>query len=143
MGSMREQRNPTYYRAVARSVGVPEFWIEDAVQDIALATWKDGKCDDVLAIRREAIDAARRYGVYSRSGKRRTVHVPLEAAAQVGMPPDERCEVIHAMRIVVSTLTKKQRRALRRRMQKLPMTNSDSARATAARKKLRRVLAGD
>lgn len=140
---MKEQRDPTYYRAVARAMGVPEFWIEDAAQDIALATWRDGKPGDVLAIRREAIDAARRYGTYARGGKRKLAYVPLEAAARMGEPPDESFEIIQAVKTVFGSLTPKQRRALKRRIERLPMTNSDSARASAARRKLRKELAGE
>jgi hypothetical protein len=138
---MKEQRDPTYYRAVARAMGVPDFWIEDAAQDIALATWRDGKPGDVLAIRREAIDAARRYGNYSRSGRRRPAQVPLEAASEMGSLPDHTFELVQTMKILLGGLTIKQRRALRRRIERLPMTNSDSARASAARRKLRRQLA--
>jgi hypothetical protein len=123
-------------------MGVPEFWIEDAAQDIALATWRDGKPGDVLAIRREAIDAARRYGKHSR-GKAKPTCVPLDAAAQIGEPPDESFEVMQAMKNVFGSLTPKQRRALRRRIERLPMSNSDSARASAARKKLRKELSGE
>jgi len=140
---MKEQRDPKYYRAVARAMGVPEFWIEDAAQDIALATWRDGKPGDVLAIRREAIDAARRYGTYARGGKRKLAYVPLEAAAQLGEPPDESFEVLQTMKTVFGALTPKQRRALKRRIERLPMSNSDSARASAARRRLRKELAGE
>jgi hypothetical protein len=140
---VNEQCHPSYYRAVARSVGVPEFWIDDAAQDIALATWRDGKPTDVLAIRRKAIDAARRYGDYARGGRRKLAQVPLEAAAQVGEPPDERFMLLQTMRTLFASLTLKQRRALRRRIERLPMSNSDSARATAARRKLRKELIGD
>lgn len=140
---MMEQRNPAYYRAVARAMGVPEFWIEDAAQDIALNTWRDGKPQDVLAIRREAIDAARRYGVYSRGGKRKPAQLPLEAAATVSEPPDESYELLQTMKSLFISLTPKQRRALRRRIDRLPMSNSDSARATAARKKIRKELSGE
>jgi hypothetical protein len=140
---MKEQRDPTYYRAVARAMGVPEFWIEDAAQDIALATWRDGKPGDVLAIRREAIDAARRYGMYARGGRRKLAHVPLEAASQLGEPPDESFEIMQMVKTVFGSLTPKQRRALRRRIERLPMSNSDSARASAARRKLRKELAGE
>jgi hypothetical protein len=140
---MKEQRDPTYYRAVARAMGVPEFWIEDAAQDIALATWRDGKPGDVLAIRREAIDAARRYGAYARGGKRKPSHLPLEAELQVSSPTDECFDFMHAVKYVFLSLTPLQRRALRRRIERLPMSNSDSARASAARKKLRKELAGE
>jgi hypothetical protein len=124
-------------------MGVPDFWLEDATQDIALATWRDGKPGDVLAIRREAIDAARRYGNQARGGRRKPSHVPLEAAAQLGEPPDQRFEIMQAVKSVFGSLTPKQRRAIKRRIERLPMSNSDSARASAARRKLRKELAGE
>jgi hypothetical protein len=137
------RQSPRYYRAVARSVGVPEFWIEDATQDIALAAWKDGKLNDPLAIRREAIDAARRYGPVSRHGTRRPTLVPLDAIDNVAMPSTEAVELAETMRSAFDVLTIKQRRALRRRLEELPMSSLDSAHASAARRKLRKELAGD
>jgi hypothetical protein len=140
---MQERRSPqSYYRAVARSVGVPEFWVEDAAQDIALATWRDGKPDDATAIRREAIDAARRYGPYTRRGNRRPLLLSLDAAAEIGETFAESLELKGAMSQAFGAMTHRQRRALRRRLDKLPMTSLDSAHASAARRKLRQELAG-
>jgi hypothetical protein len=59
----------------------------------------------------------------------------------MGSLPDHTFELVQTMKILLSGLTIKQRRALRRRIERLPMTNSDSARASAARRKLRRQLA--
>lgn len=139
---MREQRWPNYYRAVARSVGVPEFWIDDAGQDIALATWRDGKQHDPTAIRREAIDAARRYGPYSRRKVLRPQSIPLEAVADMPHETPDALELRDAMSSAFGELTPKQRLALRRRLQRLPMSSLDSAHASAARRKLRRELGG-
>lgn len=140
----RQQRTPRYYRAVARSVGVPDFWLEDATQDIAFAAWRSGKAHDPLAIRRSAIDAVRRYGPFNRYGTRRPALVPLEAAA--GVQGDRHEDALHlrnAMASALGRLTAKQRRALRRRLDSLPMSDLDSAHATAARRKLRKELTGD
>ncbi len=139
----RPQRRPAYYRAVARAVGVPEFWLDDATQDIALATWRDGKAHDVTAIRREAIDAARRYGPYTRYGNRRPTFVPLDAAHEMGVPFGERYELRTSLRNALDELTDKQREAIGRRVEQLPMTSLDSAHASAARRKLKKELAGD
>jgi len=129
-----------YYRAVARSVGVPEFWLDDATQDIALATWRDGKANDATAIRREAIDAARRYGPYTRRGHKRPVYVSLDAANDVTATFAEALELRAVMSDAFEAMTLRQRRALRRRLENLPMTSLDSAHASAARRKLRAQL---
>lgn len=140
---MRAQKKPSYYRAVARAVGVPDFWLDDATQDIALATWRDGKPDDVTAIRREAIDAARRYGPFTRYGSRRPQFVPLDAAHEMGVPFGERYELRVSLRKALELLTGKQRNAIDRRVKQLPMTSLDSAHASAARRKLKKELASD
>jgi hypothetical protein len=121
-------------------VGVPEFWLDDAMQDIALATWRDGKPNDVTAIRREAIDAARRYGPYTRRGNKRPLLVPLHEAAEVSATFGEALELRSAMSDAFEAMTQRQRRALHRRLNNLPMTSLDSAHASAARRKLRAQL---
>ncbi len=141
-GYMRDLRDPRYLRTVAKSVGVPEFWLEDAAQDIALATWRDERPPDVLMIRREAIDAARRYGTYGRSKRLRPVFVPLNAAETRGYRFDDTVTTVQSVRVAFANLTTRERLALRRRLASLPMSNSDSARAASARKKLRVQLAG-
>jgi hypothetical protein len=118
---------------------VPDFWLEDATQDIAFQVWREGKANDVLAIRREAIDAARRYGPQGRYGVRPSV-VPLETALDVSVSASESQDHWLAVRDAIGTLTPKERRALRRRLLALPMSNGDSARASAARRRLRREL---
>ena len=136
-------RRTMYYRAVARAVGVPEFWVDDAAQDIAFDTWRDGKERDALAIRRNAIDAARRYGPRARRGLRPEI-VPLDAAASTPSTSGQidHAEMRHAVEAALPDLTPQERRALRRRIAELPMTNAASARASAARRKLRRQIFG-
>lgn len=137
-----QQRTPRYYRSVARSVGVPEFWLDDAMQDIAFATWRAGKAHDALAIRRSAIDAARRYGPFNRYGGRRPALLPLEAASGMEDGREGTLHLRDEMASALGTLTTKQRRALRRRLARLPMSSLDSAHATAGRRKLRKALTG-
>lgn len=127
-------------RAVARSVGVPEFWIDDATQDMALALWKDGRPHDTTAVRREAIDAARRYGQYSRRRVVRPAFVPLDEALDVEAPGQSDIELRDAVSSAFGALTARQLAALRRRLSYLPMSNLDSAHARAARRNLKRQL---
>ena len=138
---MKTHSRTRYYRAAARAAGVPDFWLDDAAQDIALGAWRDGKECDALAIRRNAIDAARRYGQRTRRGKRPD-SVPLDTVAEAPSPTGdiERVDTHHALRAALPALTAHERHALRRRLAELPMTNAASARATAARRKLRHAL---
>lgn len=70
---------PDRYLAKAlRSAGVPNLWIEDAIQDIRILLWQHPDSDALLVIRSGAIDAARRYGRHSRSGVERDC-ISLEA----------------------------------------------------------------
>ena len=127
-----------YYRTVARSVRVPEMWVGDAAQDMALAVWLDGN-DTPRAIRRNAIDCVRRYGRFSRSGHDRET-VTLD---KVTRGATDRYETLLTLDIWIAarSLTVKQRAALRRRMAGLPMTSLASAHASAARRKLRAAMA--
>jgi hypothetical protein len=134
------QRRTLYYRAAARAAGVPDFWLDDAAQDIAFGAWRDGKERDALAIRRKAVDAARKYGPRSRRGTR-PVTISLEAAGAASADDlIEQVDVRHALQAAIPGLTAQERLALRRRLAELPMSNAASARASAARRKLRRQL---
>jgi hypothetical protein len=126
-----------YFRSVARAVGVPDFWLDDAVQDIAFAAWRDGKLNDPLAIRRRAIDAARRYGAMGRRGRRRPPVLPLEVAEDVATLPVQQIETQQAIASWWTALTPRQRRAIQRRLDRRPMSNRDSASASSARRRLR------
>lgn len=66
-----------YYLSVARAVGVPELWVPDAAQDIALICWRRGNSEPGT-VRSAAIDCVRRYGSHSRYGVERVVCVPLD-----------------------------------------------------------------
>ena len=57
----------SYYAVAARRAGVPDMWLEDAAQDIALRTWRASN-DSVMVVHAAAVDAARKYGRYGRSG---------------------------------------------------------------------------
>ena len=138
---MATEKQHAYYRKVARSVGVPEFWLDDAVQDIALDLWRRKRRDSSYAIRLSAIDAARRYGPHGRWGSARPLLVPLEHANDLvttgeidGVGRDGfRRAVLRATR----RMTELERKALERRLSRRPMSNAESLRASAARRKLR------
>ena len=66
-----------YYKTVARAVGVPDFWIEDAASEIAVTCWRRGN-DHPGTVRSAAIDAVRRLGPRTRSGYERLVTVSLD-----------------------------------------------------------------
>lgn len=55
-------------------MGVPNMWLDDAVQDIAVRVWRSND-DGVTIVRNAAIDAVRKYGPRSRKGVQR-VTVP-------------------------------------------------------------------
>jgi hypothetical protein len=136
----RGRDHNAYFRTVARAVGVPDFWLDDAVQDMALAVWRQDRIDDPLAIRRRAIDAARRYGATGKNGRHRPKWVPLDAAAQITEWSSHPVETMDALRTWWAALTPRQRAAIRRRLGRRPMTNRDSASASAARRRLRDLL---
>jgi DNA-directed RNA polymerase specialized sigma24 family protein len=130
-----------YYRRVAQSVGVPEFWLDDAVQDIVLDLWRRKRRDSPYAVRLSAIDAARRYGPYGRWGSLRPLHVPLDDAGDVVSPDHVGSATRHELRDAVVRavrgMTRLEREAFQRRLDRHPMSNADSLRASAARRKLR------
>ena len=77
-----------YYRKAAQNAGVPEMWLDDATQDIAIRCWRGG--DDLVVIRRAAIDAARHYGPHERTSRLNerpaiiSLEVLLEATEFIG-----------------------------------------------------------
>lgn len=56
-----------YYAQAARSTGVPEMWIDDAVQDIALKVWQAPDAPWKSVVYYAAVDAARQYGKHSKT----------------------------------------------------------------------------
>lgn len=135
---MPRELTPAYYRRVARSVGVPEFWVDDAAQEMAVEAWRSGKDGAGLA-RRRAIDAVRKYGSHTRYGSVRET----ETLGVVSLPVwDSYMGLLRLdIRRAARGLTYKQRQALRRRMAGLPMSDTDSTHASAARRRLRALLA--
>lgn len=128
-----------YYRAAARSAGVPTLWLEDAAQDIAIEAWRAGE-DTPTIVYRAAVDCARRYGPRTRRGHLKPLFVQLEAAAGLAVDDDWR----DAWRVIVETwpiLSPRQRHALRRRVNGRPMSSLQSGHASAARRRLRAALA--
>ena len=106
-----------YYRRAALNAGVPEMFADDAAQDIALRVWRSGR-DDVIIVRRGAVDAARRYGERSRSGKDRKT-VALENALHLHSPDSFHArERLLDLADTFSLLTQRQREAIVRAQRK-------------------------
>lgn len=124
-----------YFATAAAGCGVPAFWIPDAVGDMVLAAWLDGRADP-LSVRRNAIDCARRYGRQNRYGTRPAL-VRLD---QHHAAPEPAIVLYVDLARAMRHLTSRQRAALRRRRDGLPMTNLDSRHASSARQRLRRLL---
>ena len=57
-----------YYAKVARQKGVPDMWIEDAVQDMLLQMWLTGDTEE-KGIKHRAVDAMRKYGPHKQGGR--------------------------------------------------------------------------
>ena len=128
-----------YYATVARSCGVPDFWLEDATQDMALDAWRDGR-DDALSIRRRAIDAARRYGT-TRAGITKAT-VPLTGEGYATADPHDAVIVRLDLRRALTGLSEANRRVLMRvKRSGRPLTGADMAMRTRARRKLRALMA--
>lgn len=56
-----------YLLKVVLRAGVPSMWAEDAVQDVEIRLWQNG-FDHPVVVTNAAIDAARKYGNYSKNG---------------------------------------------------------------------------
>lgn len=88
------ERRRKYLLKSVLLAGVPPLFAEDAIQDVELRLWRHGR-DELIVVRRAAIDAARRYGRRGR-GSARPVFVGLETelaqriAAPVQEPRDTR-----------------------------------------------------
>ena len=126
---------PRYFRAVARSVGVPEMWEDDAIQDIAFACWRKGNTHPGT-IRSAAIDCARRYGPNARTYAR-PVTVSLIWATHIPAP---QAEPLWDLRRALARLTANQRQALKRRINGLPTTPSQNSAVYLARRRLKEEL---
>lgn len=55
-------KSDRYFATIARSVGVPEMWLEDCVQELRIAEWQG------RTYRHTAIDFVREYGPHARGG---------------------------------------------------------------------------
>lgn len=126
---------PNYYATVARSLGVPDMWVEDAAQDIWLRCWQQDD-DSGFKVRAAAIDAARRYGPYSRRGIARI-------APTISEPCDPYVVVDHVLdfRAAWLQLSQGQRMVLRERLQRDRWPNAHQVRVSAARRVLRALVA--
>jgi len=115
----------SYYAAAARSKGVPERYVNEAVADMAGDLWQH---DDALAVSRRAIDAARKYQRWAKCVSF-VKDVPVDHSLDATF-------TLNSIRSSLHHLTLAERRALRRRLMELPMSNADSVTVKRARKKL-------
>ncbi len=123
-----------YYKAVARSIGVPNLFLSDAAQDIALRVWRAGEETSAI-VRHAAVDAARRYGYYNRDTRRDSR--PLTAAGKapqcVELEAEARIELAGVLG-VLRGFTARQRGAVVRAVRG---EHADSTALYQARQKLR------
>jgi RNA polymerase sigma factor (sigma-70 family) len=74
----------SYYAAAARRAGVPNIWVEDATQDIAVALWQANVTQKernlwIAIIRNTSIDCSRHYAGATRNNrKKRPEQISLE-----------------------------------------------------------------
>lgn len=69
--------NDYYLARVARSVFVPEMWLEDAIQEAKIAIWLAPHAPPKTVARRACIGFARKFGLYRRNGtSRETSEIP-------------------------------------------------------------------
>lgn len=125
-----------YYGQAARRAGVPLFWVEDAVQDIALRVWRARTAYWKRVVAYAAVDAARRYGARSRRGVERTP-ITLDNHAQ----SDDTATRIALMdvRAALPLLSPCQRLALARRLRGERVRGTPEFHLARARKRLRRL----
>lgn len=76
-----------YYAAAARRMGVQPMFVDDAIQEIAIAVWRAPHAPLKQVVRRTAIDCARKYGQRTRHGYQRAFEpipdsYPVEDYAQ-------------------------------------------------------------
>lgn len=70
MLSDKEDANrDSYFYYISMQVGVPKIWLEDCIQEIKLAIWKNPKIHWKTVARAKAIDFVRMYGKHTRSGQ--------------------------------------------------------------------------
>ena len=127
-----------YYAVAAHRAGVPEFWIQDAVQDIAIRVWRTGN-DRVMVVRSAAIDAARKYGRYGRSGFDRA-SVDIDGVVLITDPWDSVDWCIDA-KAALTKLRPWQQKALAGWADRKPR-NSDQVMRGQARRRLRQLMVG-
>jgi hypothetical protein len=90
-----------YVIAALKRVGVPEAWIDDALQDVRLYFFRWG-CTGVQSVRSATIDAARKYGRRTRYGHLRLECVELDVAATHTVEADHSAIIV---RDFMATLT--------------------------------------
>lgn len=121
---------PAYLATIARSVGIPEWEIEDAVQEMEIEIWRSHSQHWRAVAKYTAIDRARRH---------RPVLVPLDGVTVQG--PEHETEVSDTLRRVllhIPRLSPSQRKGLSWAMRRLGVRDDRMTKhASDARKRLR------
>ena len=127
-----------YLAVAARRAGVPEMWIDDATQDIALRCWLANDWRKIV-VRRAAVDAVRRYGLHNRHGVSRET-VEIDNSLPVRSDPyaavDRALDVMAAWR----RLTPAQQRILVRASDSRHRAHVSHQRVYYIRQKLRKIV---
>lgn len=129
--------------AMARQVGVPSIWLDDAIQDIQIECWRAGDYRKIV-IRRAAIDAARRYGPRNRYGTSRETEPVDGLSLLANDSPEHEAEVAADLAAVLAAIkgfSLRERTALTRSIRGTRQTDGDYTAAYRARQKLRRLVA--
>lgn len=134
-----------YFATAARRAGVPDNWLDEAVQDIAFRVWRAPDVDWRVVVRRAAIDAAREYGWHTRMGGMRlsplTIDWPYPGYRHPFAHDDyEQVDKAIDMRLAWRKLTANQRRGILATMRG-HATNLQQKHASLGRQKLRRLCA--
>ena len=154
--------NLGYFAVAVRHSGVPEMWVHDAVQDVALRVWRAPHMHWKAVVQRAAVDAGRRYGqdqrvldkppplIYlGRIAPKRPTSTAETGPIMRDVPapdPYPAIDTILSLPQAWRTLSPNQRRAIREKMDgRRPHDGWSKARDTQAslgRKRLRRHLSG-
>lgn len=125
------------------------MWIEDAIQDVRVALWqqRDSGIYDTMIIRSAVIDAARKYGPYSRGCvDRRTLtielfsewHLPRELWAVDDLSTKL---TIAAVKRELPNLSPRWRKALYNSIRRVHQSNGMEQAASKAKRRLRKLCA--
>ena len=138
--------NRAYLVAAARNAGVPEMWVDDAAQDIAIRIWRGRTRSASLDIRHGARNARDRYGTFrrrtdQRSDTIRPTTVLLPETIETPGDPYAIVDMLIDVRAAIAQLPPRQLEAVRRRCAGLPLGDTMRRYLADAVPKLRAALA--